>query len=150
MPKNQPSLRFVRQYLSTHGHERSPPGWTLLLATYPPRPITVTALGLANAKRWRGPLLRCVLKAELVDGASLFSDPYPLAPHASHQAGKGGMALEPLDDQLLEVAWAHLPHRGVRLEQAEQRVVADPARRRQLPWVSGREVAHHERVELRL
>eukprot|EP00964_Phaeocystis_antarctica_P107548 scaffold72242_cov60-Phaeocystis_antarctica.AAC.10 len=62
------------------------------------------------------------------------------------------MALEPLGDQLLEVAWAHLPHlnRGVRLEQAEQCVVADPARRRQLPWISGCEVAHHERVELRL
>ena len=42
--------------------------------------------------------MRCVLKGELVDAARLLSD--PLAPHARLQAGKGGVALEPLGDQL--------------------------------------------------
>eukprot|EP00964_Phaeocystis_antarctica_P026077 scaffold14658_cov67-Phaeocystis_antarctica.AAC.13 len=72
MPK-----QAMRQYTSLHTSVLSLAGHKTLLLTLPAgqqrsRP------GLANGVA--APLLRCVLKGELEDAASLLSD--PLAPHA--------------------------------------------------------------------
>ena len=76
----------------------------------------------------------------------------PLAPRVRSEADEGGIALVPLDDPLLEVATTLLPHihGGVRLEQLEQPIIADPVRRREVLRVSGREVTHDELVKLLL
>eukprot|EP00964_Phaeocystis_antarctica_P068303 scaffold41379_cov71-Phaeocystis_antarctica.AAC.6 len=109
-------------------------------------------------------MLRRVLEAELVEDEFLAAaralvlrlvacDPVdPLAPRVRSEADEDGIALVPLGDQLLEVARAPVPHIlwGVRLEQLEQSLKADPLRRWEVVWVSGREIAHDERVKLLL
>ena len=76
----------------------------------------------------------------------------PLAPRARSEAGKGGIALVPFGDQLLEVARPLLPHiqRGVWLEELVQPIIADPLRLWEVVRVPGREITHDERFELLL
>ena len=100
------------------------------------------------AASYRRGLVGCVLEAELVHEAAAWLRlvvTEPLAPLFDVKAGEGGVVFVPFGDQLLEVARAHQPHLGpvVRLEQAVEGVEAHPARRGQLAWASGREVAHH-------
>ena len=103
---------------------------------------------LANSSRRVGDATSwCVFKGELVDLAA----PTPcaivrelLAPLVDFEAGKGGVARVPRDDQLLEVAPAKLSHLGVGLKKAQQLRVAGPLRHRQLARFPGRVVTHHE------
>ena len=76
----------------------------------------------------------------------------PLAPRAGSEAAKGGVALVPFGDQLLEVARPLLPHiqRGVRLEELVQPIIADPLRLWEFTRVPGREIAHDARFKLPL
>eukprot|EP00964_Phaeocystis_antarctica_P107233 scaffold71990_cov65-Phaeocystis_antarctica.AAC.4 len=79
-----------------------------------------------------------VLEAELEDIAFAGGSLEPRAPPVDLETSKGGVALVPRDDQLLEVARAHLPHLGL---------VGDPLRPRQLARASWREITHDERVK---
>ena len=65
----------------------------------------------------------------------------PLAPSGRRKAGKGGVALAPLNHELLKISGALLPHLslGMRLDYSEQLCVAHPLSGRQLAGVCGRE-----------
>ena len=89
----------------------------------------------------------CVFEGELVGQAARVSlwvhVLEPLAPRTVREAGKGGVPLVPLGDELPEILRANPRHlrRGVLLQLDDELLEGDPPRRREVLRGSGREVA---------